>query len=99
MVVSSRGMRAAGSPYAPGDRSMFTRMLEDGRGVSAVLFHGDGAGRGGPSDEVRRRYWQVRHAEERLRPLRETRSAGVYWLVRDELDRLGRQIGDPPAAV
>ena len=36
------------------ERSMFTRILEDGRGVAAVLFHGDDAGRGGPSDELRR---------------------------------------------
>jgi hypothetical protein len=76
---------------------MFSKVLEDVRGVSAVLFHGDGAGRGGPSDEARRRYRQVRHAEERLRPLRETRAAGVYWLVRDELRRFEREIG-PEAA-
>jgi hypothetical protein len=72
---------------------MFTRVLEDVRGVSAVLFHGDDAGRSGPSDELRRRYGQVRHAEERLRPLRDTRSAAVYWLVRSELVRLEREIG------
>jgi hypothetical protein len=77
---------------------MFTRVFEDIRAVSAVLFHGDDAGRSGPSDELRRRYEQVRHAEERLRPLRDTRSAAVYWLVRSELARLEHEINHRSAA-
>jgi hypothetical protein len=77
---------------------MFTRVFEDVRGVSAVLFHGDDAGRSGPSDELCRRHRQVRHAEERLRPLRETRSAAAYWLVQGELVRLEREMGRPGTA-
>lgn len=76
---------------------MFTKLLEDARGVSAVWFHGDHADQRMPGDETRRRYRRIRHAEERLRPLRDTTSAGVYWLVRDELVRLERMIG-PEAA-
>src|SRR5690242_18672786 len=58
-----------------------------------------GPDRGGPrlsgpwSEAGRlRRYQQLRHAEERLRPLRETRLAHVYWKVHDEMRRLGREI-------
>jgi hypothetical protein len=72
---------------------MFTKILEDVRGVSAVLFHEGDAGRGRPDDELLRRYRQARHAEERLRPLRDTPSAGVYRLVRNELTRLERELG------
>ncbi|MHC5543144.1 hypothetical protein ACYOEI_33395 [Singulisphaera rosea] len=42
-----------------------------------------------------RRYQQLRHAEERLRPLRGTRLAKVYWQVHDEFHRLGRELAKP----
>jgi hypothetical protein len=37
-----------------------------------------------------RRRRQLAHAEERLRPLRDTHLARVYWRVHDELRRLER---------
>jgi hypothetical protein len=40
----------------------------------------------------RRRYAQLQHAEERLRPLQGTKLAEVYWRVYAELHRLGREI-------
>lgn len=42
----------------------------------------------------RRRYAQLQHAEERLRPLQRTKLAEVYWRVYAELHRLGREIVD-----
>lgn len=47
-----------------------------------------------PRDEAvpGRRYQQLRHAEERLRPLRGTRLANAYWQVHNELLRLDREL-------
>lgn len=47
-----------------------------------------------PPPDRRRRYEQLRHAEERLRPLQKTKLAEVYWRVHAEFSRICREIAE-----
>ena len=78
---------------------MYCKVLEHARGSTGVLFCHDGefaAARGSADPRAaeggRKRLERLRFVEERLRPLRETPMARVYWRVVDELGRLENQM-------
>lgn len=87
---------------------MHDKVLEHTRGLYEVLFGHDGAvgaardepGAGAASRPAEgdqgRRLERLRYVEQRLRPLRDTPMARVYWKVRDELDRIDPKA--PPEA-